>query len=170
MADGKIRVKSANEYEIEVNDRGDVIVFDVSDTSLTTRLYKMFEDVDKMTADYAAQALVIDNRPDEPLHTTHQVDAEGNPGEERVLITRNQVEGAKLIEDFYAQSRTALDIFLGEGACQKIFGDKNYLTMFDDLIEQLQPHFEKMGLDAEKMRHSAAAKHAPNRAARRALQ
>ena len=31
--------------------------------------------------------------------------------------------------------RAAFDEFLGRGGCQKIFGDTNYMTMYDDLLE-----------------------------------
>ena len=37
------------------------------------------------------------------------------------------------------------------------------------LIEQLKPHFEKMGLNAKAIRERTSAKYAPNRAERRAM-
>lgn len=44
-----------------------------------------------------------------------------------------------------------------------------YYSMFSDLLEQLEPHFKKMGLKTEDIKHTAARKHAPNRAQRRSL-
>ena len=45
--------------------------------------------------------------------------------------------------------RNALDCFLGDGGCQKIFGDRNYPSMINDLLEALQPHLEKLDLSYE---------------------
>ena len=49
--------------------------------------------------------------------------------------------------------RAAIDEFAGPGASNKIFGDKNYLEMFNDFMEEMQPHLEKMelkGIDVRK--------------------
>lgn len=169
MADGKIRVKSQAEYIIEVNDQGETISFDLTDTGLVSKLFKMYEAIDKFTAQMAEKAKEIDARADESLQTIDEDDPETGETRKRVLLTKNQYDGAQLIDSFYSEARTAVDKFLGQGACRKIFGDKNYENMFDDLLEQLQPHFKKIGLKATDIRHSAAAKHAPNRAQRRAL-
>lgn len=157
-----IRVRSASEYIINVNDQGDTISFDTSDVTLTSRIFKMFERIDELTKKYEAEAKEIDSRPDETLF-------EVGEGEAAVKATRNQRDAAKLIEDFYTEARAAIDIVFGKDACQKIFGDNNYYEMFDDLMEQMKPHYEKMGVNAEKLKKSAAQKYAPNREARRIL-
>ena len=164
MAANSIRVKSASEYTIEVNDSGDTIVFDTSDTRLTARLFEMSATIDALTKEFEAKAKELDARTDEPCST---VVLEGLG--RTTLLTKNQVEGAQMLDHFYDEARKALDGFMGPGACLKIFGTKNYLSMFEDLMEQLGPHFKKMGINAEKLKTSAAAKHAPNRAKRRAL-
>ena len=167
-----IRVESNSEYKIPIqhkNEAGkwettDHLVFDTSDTGLTSRLFQMYDTIEQLTAKAEADARAIDERPDKPMRTL-----DGGEDGERVLITQNQYDGAQLIDKFYKDARAALDIFLGEGACQKIFKDKNYTEMFNDLLTQLKPEFDKMGLDAQKLRKSAAAKHKPNRAERRTL-
>lgn len=169
MAQGSIRVQSESEYSIEVNDKGETIVFDLSDTSLTSRLFRMFERVDQLEREMAKAARDLDARPDEPFSTVETLNAETGEFESRTLITKNQYEGAKLIDDFYKQAREAIDEFMGPGACQKIFGDKNYLTMFKDLTTALEPEFKKMQINLEDIKHTAALKHAPNRQARRTL-
>lgn len=149
-----IRVKSESEYKIEVNDNGECIVFDMRDLGMTSRIMKMYEEIDALNKRLEAEAAEIDARPDT---------------EENEAFSKNQADGLLLIERFYAESRKVMDTFLGENACQKIFGDKNYVDMFDDLIEQLKPHFEKMGLNAKAIRERTSAKYAPNREARRAM-
>jgi hypothetical protein len=169
MPNGSIRIKSATEYTIEVNDSGDTISFDTSDTGLASKMAKTFEKIEALTKDYEVKAAEIDARPDEPYSTADVVNPETGETEAKTFITKNQYDGAELINQMYVEARSTLDIFFGEGACQKIFGDKNYYGMFNDLTEQLKPHFEAMGINAEKLKHTAAAKYAPNREQRRAL-
>ena len=168
-----IRVKSASEYIIEVNDQGETISFDMQDTGLTSKMMRSFDKIDAISKEYTEKAAEIDAREDEPYSTVEveELNEETKKLEKKtkVLVTKNQYDGSKLIDDFYSEARSAMDVFLGTGACQKIFGDKNYFSMFNDLMEQLEPHFKKMGINAEKLKKSAALKHAPNRAARRAL-
>ena len=59
----------------------------------------------------------------------------------------------------FKEMRVAMDAFLGEGACQKIFGDRNYVEMYDDLMEALEPHFEKMKLNTEGISARIKAKY-----------
>lgn len=149
-----IRVRSESEYIIEVNDLGQTISFDAQDTGLTGKLMRTYEKIDALTKEYEEKAAGIDARPDEPMNE---------------YITRNQYDGAQMIDSFYSEARTTMDLFLGAGACQKIFGDKNYLNMFNDLTTQLEPHFKQMGINAESLKTSAVKKHAPNREQRRTL-
>ena len=60
MADGKIRVKSSSIYTIEVNDNGDTIAFDVSDTGLATKMVRTFDKVNDLVEEYQEKAKEID--------------------------------------------------------------------------------------------------------------
>jgi hypothetical protein len=158
MAVNKIRIRSGTEYVIEVNDAGETISFDLADTSLPSKLFKMMDRVEELTSEIDAKAKEIDALPDKTVKTIGDVN-----------VSQKQMEGAQLMDDYFIRVREALDIFLGEGACQKIFGDKNYYSMVGDLMEQLEPHFKKIGLTAEQVKKAAVAKHAPNRAVRRTM-
>jgi hypothetical protein len=149
-----MRVKSSNEYVIEVNDDGDTIVLDPTDSTLTTKLLKAFERIDALAKDFEARAREIAAREDAPVNE---------------FITQNEMDAIALANEFYTPARLALDGFLGTGACQKIFGDKNWLTMFEDLTIAFEPHLKAIGVNVERLKTSAALKHAPNREARRAL-
>lgn len=172
-----IRIKSATEHRIPIQtevrpgewETTDYLVFDTSDTSITSRLFQMYEAIDRLTDQAEKDAKAIDERPDEPLKTIKAPDPETGELVERTLLTKNQYDGSQMVDKFYSDAREALDTFLGAGACQKIFGDKNYGDMFADLLAALQPEFEKMGLDADRIKHTAAEKHKPNRAQKRAL-
>lgn len=161
MAINKIRVHSKTEYVIEVNDQGDTLVFDLEDTSITSRLFKMYEALDHLKVKYLDQATELDKCPDEPFTTMDEENPINGETVHKVLITKNQYEGMQMLDQFYTDARHALDQFLGEGACQKIFGDKNYKTMFEDLMVQLGPEFKKMGINTDLIKASAAKKHGP---------
>lgn len=149
-----IRVHSSTEYVIEVNDNGDTIVFDPGDPDFANKIIKAYERVQALHEEFEKRQEEINRQPDEPLND---------------LFTKNQYELIQLTKEFYKKAREAMDGFLGEGGCQKIFGDKNWITMFDDLAEQMEPHFKAMNVNLHNLYSKAVQKHAPNRAARRAM-
>lgn len=166
-----LRVKSATEYRIPIERQSPktgewestgCLVFDVADTKLSKRLFDMYDKITALTSQYETKAAEIDAQADEPYRTIES-------GGEQIVITKNQHDNAELLDKFYIDARDVVDGFLGEDACQNIFGDKNYLDMFDDLTEQLRPHFQKMGLDAKGLKEKAIKKHMPNREQRRVL-
>ena len=57
--------------------------------------------------------------------------------------------------------RSLFDSFLGEGACQKIFGNTDRYGMFEDLLNALQPHFDKMKIDLDKIKKELVEKYSP---------
>lgn len=164
-----IRVQSATEYVIEVNDNGDTISVDTSDTGLTSKLAKTYDKINALVKLYEAKADELEAQPDEPYSTALVANEESGEPEQKTLITKKQYESSKLIDQFYIEARAAMDTFLGEGACMKIFGDKNYYNMFNDLTVQLEPHFKQMGINAEKLKETGVSKHSPNRQQRRTL-
>ena len=42
---------------------------------------------------------------------------------------------------------------------QKLFGDANYMDMYDDLFEQFEPHFEAMQLNTETIKERLKKKY-----------
>lgn len=159
MPENRIGLAPSNEYRIYVNDDNEYISFDLDDSRLTTRFMRTIENLNALESEYSAKAAAIEKRSDKPRIAIS----------DDTSITQNQYDVAMLADKLYEDSRRVFDEFLGAGACQKIFGDRNWYTMFDDLLEQLEPHFKKMGLSAAKIRKNIAEKYAPNRAARRAL-
>ena len=124
----KIRVEKKNIYTIEVNDSGDTIEFDLADIGLNFKLLKALKEIDRIQ-EYMKNELTIINK---------RQDVKGK------YISKNEEDTLRLWSKCFKDMRSAMDCFLGEGACQKIFGDRNYIEMFDELMEQLKPHLEKM--------------------------
>lgn len=132
-----IRVKSKSEYIIEVNDKKETISFDMEDAELMLKLDNAVLMIDRIRKDAILKEETIKKHQDE---------------KGKGLLTKNERELQEVTVNMYKEMRKAADEFLGKGACQKIFGDKNFITMYDELFEQLAPHFTKMKLNAEKFK------------------
>ena len=126
----KLNLKKEEIYEIEVNDKGETIVFHTDDIELPFKWNDAFLECQNILKNLKRQIKVIEKK-------------ENNP---HGLLTTQDEEVRKLCKKTFSQMRTIMDSILGAGGCQKIFGDNNYLSMFNDLFDALQPHFEKMGL------------------------
>ena len=112
-----LRVEKKNIYKIEVNDNGEYIEFDVEDIGLRARCYKALDKIKAIEKEYKEKAKKVKSFKDSAL----------------------------LEADMFVELRNAMDEFLGEGACQKIFGDRNYADMFNDLLEELTKPREELG-------------------------
>lgn len=58
------------------------------------------------------------------------------------LLSKNEEDKIKTLQEFYKREIEVLDLFLGKNGTQKILNAMNrnpYLTMFDDIIELLDP-------------------------------
>lgn len=139
-----IRVKNINEYIIEVNDDGDTISFNLEDPELMLKLDKTYQDIRRIQSHAKAQELVIKKHQDEKTDG---------------ILSKNDKALALLAVKMFKEMREIMDGFLGENACQKIFGDRNYVTMYDDLFAQLEPHFAKMKLNAESFKKEIEKKY-----------
>lgn len=122
-----LRVKNNDIYEIEVNDQGDTITFYLTDIELPLKIERMYQMISEIGQDMKKEVEVTEE------------DGSG------VIDAKKLAENRQVAEAF-KKMRAATDEVLGEGACQKIFGNINYLTMFDDLFEALEPHLTKMNL------------------------
>lgn len=141
----KLRVSKKNEYVIEVNDDGDTISFNIEDPTLPLRAEKAYEEINRILEKCKGDILVVGKKQD----------IKNKSG----LLSSNQKATLEIYNNTFTEMRKAMDQFLGKGACKKIFGDTNYLSMFDDLFDELTPHFEKMGISAESFTESIKKKY-----------
>ena len=130
-----LRIERKDIYTIEVNDKGETIEFDLVDVELPFKCERAFSEIRRISNDLKAQLVIISKRQDHK-----QDDKIMTANEEAIITAYNKA---------YKDMRSAMDIFLGEGGCQKIFGDRNYLEMYNDLYEALAPHFDKMQITSE---------------------
>ena len=117
-------------YEIEVNDKGETIVFDTEDIDLPFKFNDAYLKVEELTKELSRKEALIDKQKES---------AHG-------LVSNKDERRRQLYKEFYKQMRAAMDELLGEGGIQKIFGDRNYPDMYNDLFDALKPHFEKIGI------------------------
>lgn len=125
-----IRVVSSNRYVIEVNDNGDTISLDLSDLNLMNNLSGTFKKLDDISNNFKKEMKTVDAMNTEDMEDEY--------------LTKKEVKQMEKLNKFFSDSRLVLDEFLGEGACQKIFGDHNFVSMFDDLSKALDPCFKEM--------------------------
>lgn len=123
----KLRVNK-DVYRIEVNDNGEYIEFDLLDIDLPMKLMNGAESLKKEERIYRQKSNALRKQyKDKELY----------------------VKMYDLDRDYCNKLRNIFDSFLGEGACQKIFGNTNRINMFNDFMEQLEPHLDKMELNIQ---------------------
>lgn len=140
-----IRIEKRDVYTIEVNDKGETIEFDLVDIELPFKCERALNEINRAAKDLKAKLVIIEKQEDHKL-----------PNE---YMTANEKAKLDAYRAAFKEMRVAADAFLGEGACQKIFGDRNYIEMYDDLFTQLEPHFEKMKLNARGISDRIKAKY-----------
>ena len=133
-----LRIARKDIYTIEVNDKGETIEFDLVDVELPFKCEKAWAEVNNISKELQAQLVIISKQE--------------NTKQNGKLMTTKEEKTIEAYRKAFREMRVAMDGFLGDGACQKIFGDRNYLEMYTDLAEALAPHMEKMQLNSEGIR------------------
>lgn len=148
----RLNLKRSDIYEIEVNDKGDTIQFSIEDISLPFRLQTAYDKANAAMRKLKSTEVIISKRKD-----TKEKDR---------LFSKNEEAIAKAREECYMEMREAMDFFIGEGGCQKVFGDQNYISMFDDLMDALNEkqedglsHLEHLKLSAEDTKEKIIKKY-----------
>ncbi len=125
--ENSIRIKNYDVYRIEVNDAGDYIEFNLLDVDLPFKFINCGEKIQNRQEEYYNQSREINEN-----------FKEDDAGKAKAM---HELDTA-----YCSDLRSIFDELLGENACQKIFGSTNTIGMFDELFDELTPHFEKMKL------------------------
>lgn len=137
----KLRVEKDNVYRIEVNDKGEYIEFDLLDIELPIKLINASEELEKQKAIHEQKVEELKKESLEPKE--------------------NMLKQYEIDKEFCQTMRNVLDNLFGEGASQKIFGDTNRITMFNDFFTQLEPHLDKIIIDVEQIKKDLIEKYKP---------
>lgn len=127
-------------YVLEVNDKGDTIVFDLTDVNLPKKILDASENIEKKDKEYKYKVVELSEK----------------YKDDKISLTKETIN---LEIEHCMLMRKEFDNFLGDGACQKIFGDTNYYGMFIKLFEALEEHFEKMKINMQKAKRKLADKY-----------
>lgn len=138
---GKLEIKRNREdfYRLQINDTDDYIEFDLTDIGLPERIMNASDNIMKMDTDYQKQKKEI-------------MDSCDNEEEQLRKIIKLEKEKSLAM-------RKEFDSFLGDGSCQKIFGNANYYGMYLQLFDALEPHFKKMEINLKKGKEKLASKY-----------
>lgn len=116
-------------YRLQVNENGDYIEFDLADINLPSKILEASERLSNIDDEFQQKALELEKEKDNIEKIKKQI---------------------KLDKEYSQEMRNIFDSFLGEGACQKIFGDKERYGQYSKLMDALTPHFKKMKIDLDK--------------------
>lgn len=143
----RIVVKNEN-GEIKKDEKGnDVFLeFDLEDIEAPLKYNKCEFLIRKAREDLKFDIMIIDKRQD----------VKG-----KFLLSKNEEDKIKAMQRFYKTMEEAMDLFLGKGGVDKIFGDVRYYTMFEDLNEMLKPILPKLKVNYESIDKKIKEKYAP---------
>lgn len=141
----KIRLGSKTKVSIEVNDQGETISFDFGDPSFLNNAQTMMTEAERIEKEFTELGNFLEDYTEEEATDK--------------MMDENMIALGEGFTRFYKELRETMDIFLGVGASQKIFGDDNYFTMFDDLFEAIEPYLDK-GANLQKAEIKNAKKEA----------
>lgn len=112
------------------------IEFDLEDIEVPERYSKCVYLVEKASNTLKNEMLIINKRQD---------------SKGKGIMTKNGEEKMRSLKKYYKAMEEAMDLFLGKDGTKKIFGEKRYLEMFDDLNEMLQPIMPKLQINFESI-------------------
>ena len=128
--EAKIQLKKRDILKVEIVDEnnkptGEWLEFDVEDVGLPLR-YQRAQDEHVRNLNFIKTSfMLIDKKPD---HTGKK------------LLTRNEEEKYRKLEEFYKKEEEALDLVIGKGGTRKLLnGAEPYYEMFEDIMEYLEP-------------------------------
>ena len=127
------------------NDTGEHLEFDLEDTGLLLRMNES-DILHRKNVEYVKmQFAIIDKRED----------TKG-----KYLLSKNEEEKLRILNEFYKREMKALDLFLGKGGTRKILNGRNpYYTMYDDIGEIIAPILPKLELRSESIRDKIISKY-----------
>lgn len=138
MTDNYIQLNKDNILRLgikdsEGNDTGNVLEFDLEDTTLLLRYQELVEKEKKNRIWLNNQFLIIDKKQDH---------------KGKKLLSSNEEAKLETINEFFKKEKEVLDMFLGEGGVDKLLnGRKLGWTSFkeinDIITNQIAPYFDK---------------------------
>ncbi len=128
-----IKDKDGN-VKVDENGKEICLEFDLEDIEAPVKYNKCDFLVKKAQNDLRMKLNVIDKKPDK---------------KGKYLLSSNEEEKVKAMQDYFKSLEEAMDLFLGQGGTKKVFGNRRYWTMWDDLNDMIEPFLPKMKTNFE---------------------
>lgn len=113
--------------DAEGKDTGEHLEFDLEDVELPLRMSEGAFKHQKNIEWLNNQLTILDKKEDK----------KGNK-----MLSWKEEEKLKLLKKFFSDEEKALDLFIGKGGTKKLLNGRNYYyTMYDDLMDVLEPIF-----------------------------
>ncbi|MBS1468364.1 MAG: hypothetical protein HP057_00800 [Erysipelatoclostridium sp.] len=153
---GYIKLKSRNTVKLGLKDEQDnikldenghevFIEFDLEDINVIDNYSKAISLCEKAGIDLKTQIAVINKRKDDK-----QINS---------FITKNQKDYIDAEKKYFKDIEHAMNLFLGENGFTKIFGNKRYLTMLDDLSDMLEPIMPLLKVNVDSIQEKIITKY-----------
>ena len=121
--------------DIDGNDTGEHLEFDIEDINLALRLNECDERHRKNLEFLRNQFIIIDKKEDK---------------KGKKILSWKEEEKLKVLQEFYKREMEALDLFLGENGTKKLLNGRNpYYSMYEDINDILKPILPKLKLRAD---------------------
>lgn len=138
----KLTIKKEEDefYELEINDKGDKIVFDLTDINLPKKILDACDKITEINEEYIKKLSELEKE------------------EDSIKLTYSAIE---IENEICNKLKDAFDSFLGEGTCDKIFGESISYYSFPKLMDALEPHLQQMNIKNKTAKRRLAQKYMP---------
>ena len=131
--------------DIEGNDTGEHLEFDMEDIELPLRLNECEARHRKNLEFLKMQFVIIDKKEDK---------------KGKFILSWKEEEKLKVLQEFYKKEMEALDLFLGQNGTNKLLnGRKPYYSMYEDINDMLVPILPKLKLKADDIANKIKEKY-----------
>lgn len=131
--------------DIEGNDTGEHLEFDMEDIELPLRLNECEARHRKNLEFLKTQFVIIDKKEDK---------------KGKFILSWKEEEKLKVLQEFYKREMEALDLFLGQNGTNKLLnGRKPYYSMYEDINDMLVPILPKLKLKADDIANKIKEKY-----------
>jgi hypothetical protein len=131
--------------DIEGNDTGEHLEFDMEDIELPLRLNECEARHRKNLEFLKMQFVIIDKKEDK---------------KGKFILSWKEEEKLKVLQEFYKREMEALDLFLGQNGTNKLLnGRKPYYSMYEDINDMLVPILPKLKLKADDIANKIKEKY-----------
>lgn len=122
--------------KLDKNGKEVYLEFDLADIELPLKLNKCEHLIRKAQVNFKNKLVIIEKKQDK---------------KGKMLLSSNEEEKVRALQDYYKDMEEAIDLFIGKGGTEKVFGSRRYWEMYEDLSEMLKPFLPQMKLSVTDM-------------------